>query len=481
MELLITLALLLIAALASFLVKQRGVIELTSMMASAIAFISSISIALKISYTGTYDVFLFSVDALSAIVMLIVSFVGLATTCYSVMYLRQEMATHIIGLTRVRQYFALLNLFLMAMFVTISASHPILTWIFIEATTLSTAFLISFYNKPSAVEAAWKYLVINSVSLLLGFFGTLLYLTAFSASGGNASVTWASLLSNTVPLHPSVAKIAFIFILIGYGTKVGFVPMHTWKPDAYSKSPAPIGALFSGALLPVALFVVFKFKTITDAVAGSAFSQTILISFGILSVATASFILWTSKNYKRLFAYSSIEHAGIVALGFGFGGLGPFAAILHMMYHSLIKPALFMLSGNILLKYHSTKIFNVKGVLTALPATGVLFLAGILAIAGAPPFGILLTKFLILAAGIAHRPVVSVITIFLFAIVFAGLFKHAGAMVFGEKPADMKTEKESPWLVVPPFILLATALGLSFYLPTFLRILIGNALKAMNV
>src|ERR1035437_4712497 len=173
--------------------------------------------------------------------ILIVSFIGFFTIIYSIQYLRKETTKNIIGFTRVKQYFILLNLFLVAMFLSISASNPIFAWISIEATTLSTAFLVSFYNKPSSVEAAWKYLIINSVGLLLGFFGTLLYFTEIHGVGG--AISWHLLLENSSNLNPLIAKIAFIFVLIGYGTKVGFVPMHTWKPDAYSKAPAPLGAL----------------------------------------------------------------------------------------------------------------------------------------------------------------------------------------------------------------------------------------------
>src|ERR1019366_5500728 len=200
--------------------------------------------------------------------------------------------------SRVREYFILLNLFMAMMFLAITVSSPIFTWIFIEATTLSTAFLISFYNKPSAIEAAWKYLIINSIGILLAFFGTLLYFTSFGFLGENGFVGWQSLAANAVHLDPIIAKIAFVFVLIGYGTKVGLAPMHTWKPDAYSKAPNPIGALLSGALLPVAFMVILKFKRITDSVVGPLFSQHLLIVFGILSIAVAALIMFNAKNYK---------------------------------------------------------------------------------------------------------------------------------------------------------------------------------------
>lgn len=476
MELAIILSSVIIAAIVCLFSKHRGTIEFISIAASFAALAGSLILAIKVAAAGTFvPNHFFYVDALGAIVLLIIALVGAASTVYSVAYLREETAKQIVGLTRVKQYFILLNLFLMAMFLAVSSGSPIVTWISIEATTLSTAFLISFYNKPSAMEAAWKYLIINSIGLLLGFFGTLLYFTSLQASGQTGFTTWNSLLSSAAHLDPIIAKIAFIFILIGYGTKVGLAPMHTWKPDAYSKAPAPIGALFSGALLPVAFITILKFRLITDSVVGPQFSKNLFIVFGILSIAVASLIIFSAKNYKRLLAYSSIEHAGIMALGFGFGGIGIFAAILHMIYHSLIKSALFSSAGNLLLKYHSDKIINVKGALAAVPTTGILFLTGFFAITGTPPFGIFLTKILILSAGIKTHPIITILAIALMALLFVGFFKHVIAIMFGEKPKKITEGEANYWLVVPPFALIAIAFYLSFSIPPFLKILLTVA------
>jgi len=404
--------------------------------------------------------------------ILLVSFIGFFTVVYSIQYLRKETAKNIIGFTRTKQYLILLSLFLTAMFLAISASNPIFVWISIEATTLSTAFLISFYNKPSSTEAAWKYLIINSVGLLLGFFGTLLYFTAIHQVGG--AVSWHLLLENASNLDPLLAKIAFVFVLIGYGTKVGFVPMHTWKPDAYSKAPAPIGALLSGALLPIAFVIILKFKTITDVVVGPLFSQHLLIAFGLLSISVAALIMFNSKNYKRLLAYSSIENAGIMALGFGFGGLAIFAAILHMIYHSCVKAILFFTSGNLLLKYSSDKIDNVVGALKILPTTSIFFILGFLIVTGTPPFGIFFTKMSILSVGIKFYPIISFVALFFMVIVFIGFFKHVSSMFFGEKPEEIKTGEESIWLFISPLALIITVFILSFYIPPFLNTLINN-------
>jgi hydrogenase-4 component F len=470
------------AALISLVAKRRGVIEFSSLAAATIALAVAIFVAINVAAHGTYAPFsFFSIDALSAIVMLIIACVGLAATAYSIEYLRQETAKNIIGSTsmtkiysRTREYFILLNIFLAAMFFAVTVSSPIFAWIFIEATTLSTALLISFYNKPSAVEAAWKYLIVNSVGLLLGFLGTLLYFTAVNASADGGLVSWQLLMANATHLDPLIAKIAFVFVLIGYGTKIGFVPMHTWKPDAYSKAPAPLGALFSGALLPAAFIILLKCRAVTDAAVGSSFSSYLLIAFGIVSIAVAALIIFASRNYKRMLAYSSIENAGIMALGFGFGGLGIFAAMLHMIYHSLVKSSLFFSSGNFLLKYSSARIANVKGALKAIPVTSTLFLIGFFFITGAPPAGIFFTEVMIFSSGMAAYPVVSIVALFFMAILFVGFFHRATAMVFGEKPTDIAVGEGSVWLIVPPLALIALALGLSVYLPAFMQTLLNT-------
>ncbi|MDD5773985.1 MAG: proton-conducting transporter membrane subunit [bacterium] len=476
MEMLFIITTLIITALISALIKRRGVIEFFSVIAALIVLFEAGAIALKVSVSGDYSPFIyFYIDSLGAIILLVASVISLAAAVYSIQYLRQETAKNIIGFARVRQYYVLLNIFSIAMFLAITANNPIFAWISIEATTLSTAFLISFYNKPSAIEAAWKYLIINAVGLLLGFFGTLLYFTSFTLLSENEFVSWQSLAANAVHLDPLIAKVAFIFALIGYGTKIGFVPMHTWKPDAYSKAPNPIGALLSGALLPVAFIMILKFRGITDIAAGPEFSRHLLIGFGLLSVAVAALIMFNAKNYKRLLAYSSIENAGVMALGFSFGGLGVFATILHLIYNSLVKAMLFFSSGNLLLRYSSAKIKNIKGAIDVVPITSTLFIAGFLILTGFPPFGIFLTKMQILSAGMQAYPAVSVAALSFMTLAFAGFFKHITSMFFGEKPKDIEIGESSIWLILPPMMLLIIISILSFYIPSFLLTLINNA------
>lgn len=476
MEPLLITVILLLAALLTLLMKNLRAIELISVSAAAAVFIAALKIALGASAprASNPDGF-FSIDALGAIIALTIAVVGLAAAVYSVFYLRVEMAKGIIGFHRVRQYFILFNLFLLAMLFAVMVNNPILMWIAIESTTLSTVFLISFYDKPTALEAAWKYLIINSTGLLLGFFGTLLYFTPLGEAAGQGLTGWETLAAHAAHLDPMIAKIAFVFVLIGYGTKVGLAPMHTWLPDAHSKAPAPISALLSGVLLNIALYAVLRFKLLTDAVTGGAFTGKLLLAFGLFSIIISALIMLTLQNYKRLLAYSSIENMGIAALGFGVGGAGVFAAILHIIYHALVKPALFFLAGNIFLKYSSTKISRISGVISALPITAVLFLAGFLAVTGTPPFGIFFTKIYVLFACMTMYPLAGFIAIAAFALLFIDFLKQAMAMIFGEKPAEMPMGEISPPLWAIPLALLATVLLLSFYLPEFLLELITQA------
>jgi len=477
MALLVLISAPLFAAFASLAVRRTvRPLELITALAAPVELAAVVLAAIAVFNDGRYGQGSYlSIDALGMVVLLTVAVVGFASSFYSIGYLRGEVKKGIVGFRRVKQYFVLFHLFLLAMFYAIVTVNPILMWIAIEATTLSTAFLISFYNKPTAMEAAWKYLIINSIGLLLGFLGTLLFFTPLSDIA-DTFVTWRALQqASAAGMNPLLVKIAFLFVLIGYGTKAGLAPMHTWLPDAHSKAPSPISAMLSGALLNCALLAILKFKSITDAVLGPAFSQNLMIFFGIISIAIPAFIIIVQKNFKRLFAYSSVEHMGIITLGFGFGGFGSFAALLHMVYHSLAKSILFFSAGNVLLKYGSTKIAKVSGVLAALPITGKVLIAAFLAITGVPPFGLFLTEIYILTAGIASHPFTVVIALLMLALIFIGFLRFIAAMVFGKTPESIARGEVNAFTIVPPVVLMALLLAISIFLPSPLKALINAA------
>lgn len=461
------------AAFLSLLVRTKlRHLEFLCVTASLIELCAALYAALEISRRGSVSEIYLYADALGAILILIIAVIGLAASTYSVFYLREETAKGIIGFSRVRQFYILLHLFMLAMFCAVTTDNPTLMWIATEATTLSTAFLISYYNEPSAMEAAWKYLIINSVGLLLGFLGTLLYLSPVKEGG---LVSWQAILSNTENFNPALAKTAFVFVLIGYGTKAGLVPMHTWLPDAHSKAPVPISGLLSGVLLNVALFAILRFKTITDHVVGPSFSHHLLMFFGLISIALPAFMIFIQRNYKRLLAYSSIENMGIIALGFGAGGIGAYAVLLHMLYHAIAKSILFLSAGNIFLKYSSTKIENIKGIMKSVPLTGALFFGGVLALGGIPPSGVFMTKIYLLSAVIRQSPFTAFATLFSFILLFAGMLRHTVTMSFGEAPETLYQGHFSPLLYAPFVFLAGLFIILSVYLPAPLKQLIESA------
>ena len=422
---------------------------------------------------------LFSLDALGVYVSFIIALVGLFASLYSIGYLRAEVEKRIIGPSRVRQYFLLLKLFFFAMFLAVATMSPVVMWIAIEATTLSTAFLISFYNKQSATEAAWKYLIINSLGLLLSLLGTLLFLALPQMREG--SITWELLRDSATSMEPLIVKIAFIFVLVGYGTKVGLVPMHTWKPDTYSKAPTPIAALLSSVLLNVAIVAVLRFKALTDTALQSSFTAELFLFFGVLSIVFAALIIFIQKNYKRLLAYSSIEHAGLLVLGFGFGGVGTFAALLHMFYHALGKALIFFVAGNIFLKYSSTKMRHISGMMRTLPVTGPLFFVAFIALLGLPPFGMFTTELLLLSAGMEHYPYVVAVVILALGIVFFGFLKHLMTMLYGKVPEGITSGESNQLTQVPLIFLLALLVVLSWYVPETLSMLIQQAAASLSM
>ncbi len=444
----------------------------------ALAAAPVVSLGGRVDGTGAIGSLLF-LDALGMVLILIISFVSFAAALYSEGYLKTEMKKGIIGKTRVKQFYIFYHLFIFAMLFSVLAENPIVMWAAIEATTLSTAFLISFYNKPSSTEAAWKYLIINSVGLLVGFFGTLTLLSLAYAGATNANITWADLLSRASSLDPLAVKIAFIFIFVGYGTKAGLAPMHTWLPDAHGKAPAPISALLSGVLLNTAFLAILRFKQVADLSAGREFTSHLFILFGVISIFIMAFTLLFQRNYKRLLAYSSIENMGIISLGFGFGGVGVFGAILHMMYHALAKSALFFSAGNLLLKYSTTKIKNISGAIKVLPITAPLLFVGIFAVTGVPPFGTFLSKFSILSAGAKEHHLLILALAPLLGLVFVGFLRNFTAMIFSgasasEGEATPKGEAGA-FTIIPIILLLSTLAALSVHLPVVLHNLIQTA------
>lgn len=424
---------------------------------------------------------LLRVDALSAFLIAVITLMGTIAALYSLGYIRAEFDNS--RLSRVRLFFGLFHFFLFSMLLAVSTDNLGVMWVAIEGTTLATVFLVNLHQTPTSLEAAYKYLILSSVGIALAFIGTVLMYYAGSAHAGEIAVNWTSLHAAASSLNPQVVRIAFAFILVGYGTKTGLAPMHTWLPDAHSEAPAPVSALMSGVLLNVGLYALIRFKEIVDIAAGPAFASRWLMGTGLLSLGVAAALLLAPRNYKRMLAYSSIEHMGIICLGLGFGGYwGTFGALLHVLNHAFSKSLLFLLSGNILLKYQTTDIRRVRGLLSGSPIVGGAFLAGTLALIGLPPFGVFISEFIILRAGFEQGPQwVAIAAIALLVIIFAGMLGSVNRMLYGVPPDKVKGVRVPRLALAPLAVNFAFLLILGLMMPAILAEALRQVLSILGV
>ena len=468
----------------SALIRNRRAGEALHLVGACAVFGVGIAVALQIWRGETLDAFdsLLRADALSALLIAMIVLLGAIAAVYAVGYLRAENESH------TRRFFALFHLFLFTMLLAVTTDNLGVMWVAVEGTTLATVFLVNLRNTRTSLEAAYKYLIISSIGIALAFIGTALMYSTGSAHAGERAVDWSVLREVASSLNPQVVRLAFVFILIGYGTKAGFAPMHTWLPDAHSEAPAPISALMSGVLLNVGLYALLRFKIIADAAVGASFASNLMLGIGLLSLAVAAIFLLTQRNYKRMLAYSSVEHMGIIALGLGFGGYwGVLGALLHLVGHALAKSLLFILSGNVLLKFHTTEIRDVRGLLRVAPWTGGAFLAGILALLGLPPFSLFISEFLIARAGLeSHASWLAVIAIALFVVVFAGMLANVNRMLYGAPSETTRTESSEKfqiarWTLAPLALNLALLAILGLTMPSALLNMFAQILRVLGV
>ncbi|MBI3795350.1 MAG: NADH dehydrogenase FAD-containing subunit [Deltaproteobacteria bacterium] len=432
-------------------------------------------------------------DAPGRLVLSITSVLFLAAALYTLGYLRHESQAArtdfeeglLFANAPEASFTASLLLFLAAMTLVSCSYHFGLLWVAIEATTLASAPLIYFHRHHRSLEATWKYLLICSVGIALALLGNFFLAVAATNSEGSAvPLVLSELVQHAAQLHEAWLKAAFLLFLVGYGTKMGLAPLHTWLPDAHSEAPSVVSALLSGALLNCAFLGIIRAQQVSAAAGQAAFGQDLLTGFGLLSMAFAAVFILGQTDYKRLLAYSSVEHMGILALGVGLGGSGPFGAMLHAVNHSLTKAMLFLVAGNILTVYQSKSTTEVQGVLHVLPLSGLLWVAGFLAITGSPPFGPFLSEFTILKAALDQgRNGVAVAYLVLLAVVFVGmatamLRMAQGAPVHGGQ--RMTVRKEPVLSVIPAVALGLLVLILGLYLPPALRQTIHEAAQVLK-
>jgi hydrogenase-4 component F len=438
---------------------------------SAATFVAACALTTRVigggSFTALHEQFF--IDAFNVFLVTLTAFVSFTTSLFSRPYMRIESEHGRVKPQHLRLYHSMYQLFIAAMLLALTSNNLGILWVAMEAATLSTVLLVTLYRTPASLEAGWKYFILCSVGIAQALFGTiLLYFAAERVLGGSGmtALLWTNLNEVKGQLEPAVLTLAFVFLLVGYGTKVGLAPLHNWLPDAHAEGPTPISAVLSGLLLNVAIYAVVRCKVLVEGSLQSALPSRMLMAFGLLSVVLAALFLWRQKDVKRLFAYSSIEHMGIITFAFGMGGaVANFAALLHMTVHSLTKSAIFYSVGHAAQKTGTQTIDDIRGLVTVSPTVGWGLMMGSLAILGLPPFGVFASEFLILTTAMRQEPWSTPILLLALGIAFAAVFRRVQPMVFGETTA--KRLPHSPALL-PVFAHLAIVLLLGIFIPPYL-------------
>src|SRR5690349_11052400 len=410
----------------------------------------------------------FFVDPFNVFLVALTALVAFTTSLFSRPYMRIEAHSGKLSGRRLQLYHSMYQLFNFTMLLALTTNNVGILWVAMEAATLTTVLLVSLYRTPASLEAAWKYFILCGVGIAQALFGTiLLYFAAEKLLGaGGGALLWTGLNAVRAGLEPTVLAIAFVFLLVGYGTKVGLVPLHNWLPDAHAEGPTPVSAVLSGLLLNVALYAVVRCKVLVDGALPGAFARNLMMGFGLVSVVVAAFLLWRQRDIKRLFAYSSIEHMGIITFAFGMGGVvANFAALLHMTVHSLTKSAIFFAAGHAAQKAGSQLMDQIRGLITLSPTVGWGLMMGSLAILGLPPFGVFASEFLILTTAMREHPWATPILLAALGVAFAAIFGRVQPMVFGDTTAARLPVRPA---MMPVFVHLALVLMLGLWIPPFL-------------
>jgi hydrogenase-4 component F len=424
----------------------------------------------------------FAADAVTLVFLGLIALLGLSTAIYTIGWMGHEVADERIAERGLPAYFSLVQAFIATMLVTVLADNLGVLWIAMEGTTITSALLVGFRRNRYGLEAAWKYIIVTTIGISFGLFGTVLvYAATVHAQGGASAgaMSFTTIAAMAHRLDPGIVRIGFIFVIVGYGAKAGLAPMHMWLPDAHSQAPTPVSALLSGALIKCALFGIIRFHTIARGACGPAFSGRLLLLFGLISVVVATPFILTQRDLKRLLGYHSVEHVGIVALGLGIGGpVGTYAAFLHVLNHGVTKALVFFVAGDALGRYHSRDMSKIQGFLRVAPFAGTFLMLGAFSLAGTPPFSIFVSELLVLRAGIAAGRFVTVgIFLVMVVVIFAGLIHHAGKMAFGEPGETVKRGGEAVSGVLAMALLASVMLLLGLTVPPGLDRVLTRAVQ----
>jgi len=457
MLVLVILAVPILAGVVSSLMPWRRVIGWLGLGAISTVLALGIALAVRVLHRPPLIAFhsILRADALSAFMVIVIGVIGVLATWQSVRYLDAEIQAGRCSRRHASFYSMLVMAFLSAMLLAVLAANIGVMWVAVEATTITTAFLVGHRRTAKSLEASWKYIIICSVGIAMAFLGTVLvYLAAIHAGPkGHASLNWTALMAQSHHLNPGVLRLAFALVVLGYGTKVGLAPMHSWLPDAHSQAPAPVSALMSGVLLTVAFYALLRFKAIADGALGPAYPRALLVGAGLLSLLIAASLLLTQHDYKRMLAYHSIEHMGLIALGAAAGSpLAIAAVLLHILGHGLAKAVLFLASGEMVLQEGTSEIAGVHALLARRPVLGGIFGFGLVALLGLPPFSLFVSELNMIRAefqvGLGW---VAVVALVLMAVIFGAVMSHGRHLLFGSD-AEYQPVHRTPSIVSVPLI-----------------------------
>ena len=429
-----------------------------NILASLLTLIAGTTLFFERPAPGTF----FFIDDFNVYLVVLTAFVGFTTSIFSANYIPHEVENGRLDPVRLRFYHGMFQAFMFTMLLALVANNLGIMWVAVEGATLTTALMVSLYRTREAIEAAWKYFILCGVGIALALFGTILmYLAAQPVMGpGLDAMAWVKLLDRVSAFDPAILNLAFVFLLVGYGTKVGLAPLHAWLPDAHAEGPTPISAVLSGLLLNVALYSVLRFKMLLAANGAAIAPGPLMITMGLSSLLLASFMLYRRRDIKRMFAYSSIEHMGIITFAFGMGGpLANFAGLLHMTMHSLTKSAIFFAVGHISQVKGTQKIAEIRGLTATHPMLGWALVVAVVAIAGLPPLGIFMSEFLVVTSTIAREPLLAVPLVLGLLVAFGALILRLQGLAFGEAAGPGRTPMRASLLPLWMHLLLVLVAG----------------------
>ena len=472
-------AVLAIPALAAVLLALLPGYWLTAYL-NVLAALATFLVALSLFFSRPPQGAYLHIDDLNNVFIVLTTFVGLTSSLFSASYIGHELENGRLTPTFLRFYHAMYQILMFAMNLALVANNIGLMWVAIELATLTTVLMVGIYRTHEALEAAWKYFILGSVGIALALFGTILvYMAARPVIGeGLDAMVWTTLVTRAAEFDPALLNVAFVFLLLGYGTKVGLAPLHAWLPDAHAEGPTPISAVLSGLLLNVALYALLRFKMLLAVNPNVIAPGPLLVTMGLISVVFAAFMLYRRRDIKRMFAYSSIEHMGIIAFAFGMGGpLANFAGLLHMTMHSLTKSAIFFAVGHIAQVKGTQQIAQMGGLTVTNPVLGWGLVLGVVAIAGLPPLGIFMSEFLVVTSTFAREPLLAIVLVFGILIGVAGLFLRLNAIAFGEPRGAVAEAKAS---YGPMFAHLALVFMTGVYMPPAMVAWFQNVAKLLG-